>query len=387
MQPTSAASFTNPPNTNSPSVLPCEESRIEGDECSNSDQKTGSSIAFRRHEATAHPLPVPDAPASATTVHTAPQMAARSATGTQAAQAINTEPQMIADGVFIGEGRAKSGEKFFLKMEKITPRNKAHWHKYLQATLYLCGGGRSLLKDLIRTTEKATAADGTRYYRNEHYDEVAPLVGQSKEEFHAFINLLGKRGFSSAPEDKSKRAALMDIDAGAGSFSLGTSDEFYVICAMKKADFQMPVANNHENLSEPLNLKEYLSLYGDLLMCVSANFSWKDGFHSRGIFRNPCNTIANTHKGIAMILHGFTGTVAKKYFPDKQALFVKPITSMQYLISSSLQPDDYSVQDYSHEEALAASKEAFLDGDNFEMPMNRIKVSALDRLYRNHAAT
>ena len=87
-----------------------------------------------------------------------------------------------------------------------------------------------------------------------------------------------------------------------------------------------------------------------------------------------------------MILRSFSGAVAKKFFSEMQTLYVKPLTSMQYQISSTLQPEDYSVEKYSHEEALEISRKALLNGDNFEMPMNLIKVSALDRFYRAHAS-
>lgn len=380
----SGPSSTNSREINSSVDFSPDESSIDSGKRSSSDASV--SIGFRQNDAAKTPLPATDGRTPTKTAHTAPALAARSVAEAQAAQAVNTEPQKIADGVFIGEGRAKSGEKFFLKMEKVTRENKANWDQYLQATLRLVGSNRSLLKSLVRTTEKAVTEDGTTCFVNQHYDEVAPLVGLSQEEFQEFIDLLGKRGFTSAPEDKGKRAALLDIDAGAGAVFLGTDEESYVIYATKTADFQMPRAINHESTPQALSLKDYISRYGDLLMCVGSNFSWKNGFHSRGIFRNPYNTIANTHKGIAMILHGFTAAVAKKYFPDKQSLFVKPITSMQYLICSSMQPDDYSVEKYSHDEALEASKEAFLEGENFEMPINTIKVGALDRLYRGHAS-
>lgn len=109
--------------------------------------------------------------------------------------------------------------------------------------------------------------------------------------------------------------------------------------------------------------------------------------HSKGMFRNPHSTIAKTHTGLSMVVRGFTGAVAQKFFPGVQTLWCKPLSSMQYMISSSLQPEDYQISGYSHEEALSAADESIRDGTVFEMPHNSIKISALDRLYRNHAST
>jgi hypothetical protein len=85
---------------------------------------TGESIVLKQGTQKENPLPISDSPGSAPTLHTAPSLQVRSATGSNTATAINTEPQMIAEGVFIGEGRAKSGEKVFLRMERITETNK-----------------------------------------------------------------------------------------------------------------------------------------------------------------------------------------------------------------------------------------------------------------------
>ncbi len=96
--------------------------------------------------------------------------------------------------------------------------------------------------------------------------------------------------------------------------------------------------------------------------------------------------IEGTYKGLAMALHGFTGAVAKKYFSTKQTMFVQPITAMQFQISSTLQADDYIVKGFSHEKALAHSKESLGEGLGYRMPLNSIKITALDRVYRTHAS-
>lgn len=384
MLPKSGSLSATTPKVDLPSGFVLDSSQIDGD---NHAASVGAGVSIVVSKgATSPPLPVPDAPGSAPLSHSTPTLAVRRSAAPPAPQSINTEPQRIAEGVFIGEGRAKSGEKFFLKMERVTTANKQHWRNYALVTSRLTSEGRSLMASLIKTIKKAVAPDGTIGYTNENYDVMAPQLGMSKEEFQDLVNLLGKHGFISGKENRAKHSALLNISAGAGHIILDTTDECYVVYASKTENFQIPVAE-FDHLAPPPPLKEYFRLYGDLLVCVGTNFSWKGGFHSKGIFRNPYSTIENTYKGVAMILRAFSGAVAKKYFPDKHTLFVEPLTSMQHQISSSLNPEDYSVKNYSHEQALQVSTEALLDGDNFPMPMNYIKVSALDRLYRNHASS
>lgn len=112
-----------------------------------------------------------------------------------------------------------------------------------------------------------------------------------------------------------------------------------------------------------------------------------DYMHSKGMFRNPTSTIEKTHKGLSMVLRGFSGAVAQKFFPGKNSLSCKPLSSMQYMISSSLQPEDYSVLGRSHKQVLSEAEESLRDGNVFEMPNISIKLSSLDRFYRNPAST
>jgi hypothetical protein len=344
------------------------------------------SLAFRPQDAAKNPLPVSDAPGAAVLSHSAPALSARRSAGLGAAEAINTEPDMIADGVFVGEGRAKSGEKIFLKMERVTDANRTPWERYCQSTAQLTRHGRSVLTFAMRGTKAIQDENGATRYVNEQYEALADRLGQSREEFDDFINLLGRNGYAWSQENKRRINAIHNTHAGATHLCLSTEAECYVIYASKTQDFQMPRIGDNSALSEPLTLREYARLYRDLLICVGMDFPDRDSIHSKGMFRNPISSIARTHSGLSMILRGFSGAVVQKYFPEKQTLCCRPLSSMQYMISSSLQPDDYHVVDYSHEEALTTAEESIREGQIFEMPMNTIKVSALDRLYRNHAS-
>lgn len=349
--------------------------------------KAGESIVIRHSERKDNPLPISDSVGFGTPSYTEPSLQVRSAAGPNTATAINTEPKMLAEGVYIGEGRAESGEKVFLRMERVTLTNKPLWEKYLQNTQSLTLDTRSALTYAMRHTKKIKGADGEVCFINDQFRELEKSLGLSEKEFNTFINLIGKNGFYWAPENKARIKSLTTTYAGANHLRLDTGGQHYVVYASKTAQFQIPGGNDILAISDPLTLKQYNDLYNNLLICVGVDFPDGDYMHSKGMFRNPTSTIEKTHKGLSMVLRGFSGAVAQKFFPGKNSLSCKPLSSMQYMISSSLQPEDYSVVGRSHEQVLSEAADSLRDGNVFEMPNTSIKLSALDRFYRNHAST
>ncbi len=372
-----------------PSSVPAPTQKVslkQNNEHTASD-KAGESIVVRQSEKKDNPLPISDSIGFATTSYTDASLQVRRATGPNAATAINTEPQMIAEGVFIGEGRAQSGEKVFLRMERVTQTNEPLWEKYLKNTKALTYESRSALTYAIRFTKKIVGADGEVCFINDQFRELESALGLSEKEFDAFINLIGKNGFYWAPENKVRIKSLTTTFAGANHLALNTEGQHYVVYASKTAQFQIPGGNDILAISDTLTLKKYNDLYSDLLICVGVDFPDGDSMHSKGMFRNPYSTIEKTHKGLSMVIRGFSGAVAQKFFPEKTSLSCKPLSSMQYMISSALMPEDYSVRGRSHEEVLSEAEESLRNGNVFEMPNTSIKLSALDRFYRNHAST
>lgn len=301
---------------------------------------------------------------------------------------INIIPIQIGAGIFIGEGKAQSGEKFFLKMEQINNDNYEFWRKYLNATNNIAGGGRSLLEGLMLTTKTECDENGNTRYVNSRYDDCSALLGLNRTEFQQLIDSLGKGGYLAGPEHYRKRSALLQIYAGSSNFPIARDGQHYAIFATKTRDFATRLpnqTNNAEPRDECITLKEYIIRYGDLLMCVGSWFTGSEQFHNRGIFRNPINMIENTYKGIAMVMHGFSAAVAQKFFPERKSMIVKPLASMQHLICISLKPEDYVIHDKNADLLIKQSNSAFVDGDGFESGFNDIRVDALARYYTEHA--
>ena len=65
------------------------------------------------------------------------------------------------------------------------------------------------------------------------------------------------------------------------------------------------------------NLKSFVEAFGDILISFGSDFSEPGSHYSRGIFRNPHWIFEEKYTGLAILLHGFTGVVASKYFPKK----------------------------------------------------------------------
>jgi len=353
-------------------------------------EKTANTQIFVHNKPTQTLVSVSDSLDATDLIHSSPVVATRVASATETVEMIDTEPRIFAEGVFVGEGKAKSGEKIFLRMEMVTNENRADWDKYCHSTAQLTKHDRSVLTAAMRTTEALSGEDGTIRYRNEQYEELADRLGQSKEEFNDFVNMLGKNGYAWLKENRPRIRGISNVHAGATHLNLNTDGDHYVVYASKTPDFRMPKADKPGASSEPMTYHEYTRLYSDLLICVGIHSVHKDyveddSVHSKGMFRNPTSCIEKTYKSIAMVLRGFSGAVVKKYFPDKKTMDCQPLASMQYAISSSLQAQDYRVYGMSHEEALAIAKESIRDGDVGEMPWNSIKIGALDQFYRHHA--
>jgi hypothetical protein len=119
-------------------------------------------------------------------------------------------------------------------------------------------------------------------------------------------------------------------------------------------------------------------LYGDILISVGSDFSEKESFHNRGISRNPYWVFEEKYSGLSMILHGFTGAVADKFFSEKKIMCVKPIGSMQAIIKNQLLPGEGYIEDKKEKVDITKLE---VSANDPEGEMNYIKISALTRIY------
>ena len=149
----------------------------------------------------------------------------------------------------------------------------------------------------------------------------------------------------------------------------------FVVYISKNRDFSIPDADKTMN---ECTLKNFIELYNDILISVGSDFSKKESFNNRGISRNPYWVFEEKYSGLSMLLHGFTGTVADKFFPEKNMMLVKPVGSMQTIIKKHLLPGEGYIE--SKNEKLDITKLEVLPTDP-EGAMNYIEISALTRIY------
>lgn len=276
------------------------------------------------------------------------------------------EPRQMADGVFAGQARAVSGEVFYLRMERVTETNQKQWQQYSAKAYAIAERG---LNDLC---SMAIYPDW-----NHDIELLKKISGYTEAEIQDFVEWLQKRGFTT-----SKHLTVLSQNS-LGSGVMYTSIGSYIIYAAKTETFsitQCPLIEEGAHLT----VKSFIEFYQDIVMSVGSSFQEPASFRNMGIFRNPYNVVEGTHKRISLILHGFSGAVVQKYFPQKNEMHVTPISSMQALICNALKPEDYTIDGCKEEDKVKIKEAAdrqFSRANMAHYPMNRIKVGALADLY------
>ena len=213
------------------------------------------------------------------------------------------------------------------------------------------------------------------------------MVGMNVEEFQQLINALGRGGYYKGGERR-RRNALLQIDSGSRHLCIEPDGSNYVTFASRCRELSTTdLASERDADVSKISLKDYFRRYRDILMCVGSQFSSnRKSFENRGIFRNPYSMIQKDYLGISMLVHGFTGAVVQKFFPERKEMVVRPIPSMQLIIFENLEPDDYTVNKLGAIDQLI--RECREDCENREgiESYNDIKIEAVARLYATHAS-
>ncbi len=328
-----------------------------------------------------HPIPVTALP------HTEPDLFSSRLEQSTSASSINVEPTELRPGVYIGEGRAKSGEKFYLRIERVNDSNYPFWSSYLSATNKFCNSGKSVLGYLMNRIRLIDEVDGKKQFVYGDHEGVPDMVGMDANELQQLIDALGRGGYYKGGERR-RRNALLQIDSGSCHLITAPAEGNYVTFASRCREISTTdLASERDANVSDMSLKDYFRQYRDILMCVGSQLS-SDGksFENRGIFRNPYSMIQKDYLGISMVLHGFTGAVVQKFFPERTKMVVRPVPSMQLIIFETLGRDDYTVATQGDIDQLI--RECREDCENREgiESHNNIKIEALARLYATHAS-
>lgn len=275
------------------------------------------------------------------------------------------DPCIIQDGVF-GATFIRHGQSLFLRMELLTEANTEYWTLFKKMSCKVANqNSRGVLSALVNLA-------GNSDYPS--YEKTKESTGFTEEEHIAFT----EKAISLKKKTDNKIVNLLAANS-VGSNHMYTGFQLdqpnYIVYISKNPNFSI---QNAGLTGKEFNLKNFIESYNDILISVGSDFSKRDSFHNRGISRNPYWVFEEKYAGLSMLLHGFSGAVAEKYFPEKKHMIVRPVGIMQCIIKKNLLPEEGYV-DRSGTKVDLTDLEVSETDDEGEL--NYITVSALKRIY------
>lgn len=276
------------------------------------------------------------------------------------------EPHVIQEGVF-GATFNKNGESLFLRMELLTEANEKSWTQFKTRTCWVANqNSRGLLSGLVKLAGKINCPK---------HEEVKEVTGFTEEEYITFT----EKAISLKKKTDGKIVNLLEANS-VGSNHMYTSFQpgelHYIVYISKNPNFSI---QNADMTGKEINFKNFIKSYNDILISVGSDFSAEHSFHNRGISRNPYWVFEEKYSGLSMLLHGFSGAVADKYFPEKKFMHVRPVGSMQCIIKKNLFPQEGYIEREGIKTDITILEVSNTDPEG---SMNYITVSALKRLYQ-----
>jgi hypothetical protein len=293
----------------------------------------------------------------------------------------------ISEYVYAGEGKALSGEPIYFGMEYFTQEK---WLMYRDNAERMSNGWNSTLRTNGLLLYYARHSEP--HNRPPHDDKVRTLTGFTRDEYNNFMEQLYTQGLYQ--ENKVK--ALESISAGCAGF-LTDKNVFYEIAYVSKEPVTGPFP--FKNLKENMSVKEFLTAFDKLLMCVGSRIDENSPhtvYENRGIFINPASFLHGGYSGLSLMLHGFTAAVMHEIYPTLQYMAVSPLRNMFSILRKHIDPDDIYIKyilekngDYSKDENHKRQQNIFSLGIEKLFPQERgleefpvvIKINPLKRFY------
>lgn len=285
------------------------------------------------------------------------------------------EVYIIQEGIY-GATFNKNGESLFLRMELLTEANTKYWDYFRKMNYWIANqNSQGVLSELVSWAGKIN------YPKHETVKEV---TGFTEEEYITFT----EKAISLKKKTDNKIVNLLAANS-VGNNHMCTNfrldQQGYIVYISKNPNFSI---QNTDITGKELNLKNFIESYNDILISVGSDFSkgsnfyisTENSFHNRGISRNPYWVFEEKYSGLSMLLHGFSGVVADKYFPEKKFMRVKPVGSMQCIIKKSLFPGEGHIECKGIKIDITTLEVSNTDGEG---ETNYITVSALKRIYQS----
>ncbi len=278
----------------------------------------------------------------------------------------SVEPVVISKGVF-GATFIKDQEPLFARMESITKETDLAWDNYKKYSMWTTnrwnGPSYGVLTKLVMARKSAYPG----------YEEMKDVTGFTAEEHEAFSERVS--ALKEATQDKITQ--ILEHNATGINFMNYPQSPDYISYITRDRDFSILKADEYMKKNGK-TLKNFIKAYQDILISVGSNFTAEKSFENRGISRNPHWVVEGKYSGLSMILHGFTGAVAERFFPKKEVMHVSPIGTMQVIIIKYLLPNEGYIELESGNKDLVDFEADVWDVEN---GTNVIKISALVRIY------
>ncbi len=278
----------------------------------------------------------------------------------------------MREGVY-GAKVIHNNEPIYLRMERITKENTESWNQYRKMSTWVANcHSRDVLSVFLQMVEDDNVP--------EYNERLIQVFGFSRDEYQLFTEKAKALKEKNALDKVRNiiRANSVGMDHMTTAFD--PEKENYIVYATTNPDF------NILGKPEVLTVKNFIDSYNDILISVGADFSkgrassiQNNSFHNRGISRNPWWVFEEKYAGLSMLLHGFIGAVAEKYFLEKEYMTVRPIGSMQSIISKNLEKGDGFLHRSTGERVDLS--QLVVSPKDAEGNTNYIKVSALSRIF------
>jgi hypothetical protein len=273
--------------------------------------------------------------------------------------------------VYVGEGFALSGEPVYFAMETaIYAEHIQGWTGYRRHADNMCNRWDETLE--VNGTLHHLAVHCEPAKRPAYDDKMKQVTGFTRDEYDAFLTMLFNRGFNKPERQKE----LYDVSGGCAGFLFNPNGHYEVAYVSKK-----PITGRRQfpKLDSVISIKQFLEVYDDLLMCVGAEKSFKGPVSElRGIYINSNQIINPSHKGLSLMLQGFTAAVMHDIYKELEFMSVAALPNMFGIISRNVDPQDLIEKRKPHDPKLDVLYPEIMGGRDIPC---LIKIEALKRFY------
>jgi hypothetical protein len=223
--------------------------------------------------------------------------------------------------IYVGAGTTRAGEPIFFALEKLDDERMEVWRHYTRAlfSVYRTRAMRRLemLNDNCDKTifPEVPQGIGPLDYNDPYSKKLMAQMCPNKEKLSPLFS-----------EERGISIGIVGFDQMLGRYRRDKNNVIYIAYASSQP-ITGPFKPKKNIDLDSFTLEELEIAYSDLIICMAVdmmqNLKLPISIEDRGIFKNPFYEIEGTYKYIALMLHGWAGTVGKQIF-NKEYMTVFP---------------------------------------------------------------